>query len=74
MYSCRLLNRYYVQDFDDLILINDHLFEDVPQETLLQPDGPWIKNEKDTKLQYSYAFRQHKISQILIHCHIHYHL
>ena len=30
--------------------MNYHLTKDAPQETLFQPNDPWIKNEKDTKL------------------------
>ena len=51
MYAYRLFTGYYGQDFDDLvILMNDHLTKDVPQETMFQLDYPWITNKKDTKL------------------------
>ena len=49
--QCRLLYRYYAQDFNDLVLLmNDHLTKDVLQETLFKPDDPWIENENDMKV------------------------
>ena len=50
LYFWRLLIAYYAQDFDkSVLLMNNHLTIDVPPETLLQPDNPWIMTESDVK-------------------------
>ena len=50
LYSCRLLTGHCAQDIDDsVLLMNNHLSKGAPQETLCQPDDPWITNEKDIK-------------------------
>ena len=51
LYSYRLLIGYCAQYFSDLVLLlNDHLSKDIPQDTLFKPNDPWITKEKDTKL------------------------
>ena len=48
--SCRLLTGCGRQDFNDsVLLMNDHLTKDAFQETLYQPDDPWITAKTDTK-------------------------
>ena len=46
----RLLTGCCAQGFSDsILLMNDHLTKDTPQQTLLQPDDPWITTESDVK-------------------------
>ena len=47
---CRQLAGCCTQGFSDsILLMNDHLTKDAPQQTLLQPDDPWITNESDVQ-------------------------
>ena len=50
LYYYRLVTGYYAQAFDDSILLMDeHLNKDAPEDTLARLNDPWITNEKDTK-------------------------
>ena len=47
---CRQLTGCCAQGFSNSILpMNDQLAKDAPQETLLQPDDPWITTKLDVK-------------------------
>ena len=47
---CRLLTGHCAQGFSNSVLvINNHLNKDAPQQTLLQPDDPWIPIKSDVQ-------------------------
>ena len=43
--------------------MNDHLNKDAPQQTLLQPDDPWITTESDVKPYILEPFNNIKLSR-----------
>ena len=51
--------------------MNDHLTKGATQQTLLQPDDPWIKKDSDVKPYILKTFGQHQTTRITVHCHIH---
>ena len=62
---------FFTFDFrKSVMLINDNLTKDAPQETLLQSDDPGITKESGVKSYIFKLLRQHQTIQITVHCHI----